>query len=86
MFFTLLILSCFIFKFSTNERTKEKKVIMAIFAHPDDEAVSNVSPLLTKYANEGYTVYLVIATKGELGVAKHANIPPGDTLAVAKGK
>jgi len=73
--------------FSSSAQIKEqneKKIIMAIFAHPDDEAVSNVSPLLTKYASEGYTVYLVIATKGELGVAKHANIPSGDTLAVTR--
>ena len=54
---------------------------MAIFAHPDDEAASNLSPLLTKYARDGHTVYLVIATKGEIGVTKHANIPAGDTLA-----
>ncbi len=65
---------------------KDKKVIMAIFAHPDDEAVSNVSPLLTKYASEGHTVFLVIATKGELGVAKHAKIPAGDTLAMARAE
>ncbi len=57
---------------------------MAIFAHADDEAVSNVTPLLTKYAQEGHTVYLVLATKGELGTSKHANIPAGDTLAVAR--
>ncbi len=63
---------------------KEKKVFMAIFAHPDDEAVANVSPLLTKYSSEGHTVHLVIATKGELGVAKHANIPAGDTLAMTR--
>ncbi len=63
---------------------KEKKIIMAIFAHPDDEAVSNVTPLLTKYAKEGFTVYLVIATKGELGTSQHAKIPAGDTLAMTR--
>lgn len=58
-----------------------KKTIMAVFAHPDDEAVTNVSALLARYAREGNTVYLVIATKGELGINKHAGIPAGDSLA-----
>lgn len=70
--------------FSNHTPVKEKKIIMAIFAHPDDEMVSNVSPLLAKYANEGHTVYLVVATKGELGTAKHANIPAGDSLAATR--
>ena len=54
---------------------------MAVFAHPDDEAVTNVSAVLAKYARLGHDVYLVIATKGELGTNKHANIPAGDSLA-----
>lgn len=58
-----------------------KKMIMAVFAHPDDEAVTNVSALLARYAREGHAVYLVIATKGELGVNAHAAIPAGDSLA-----
>ena len=58
-----------------------KKTIMAVFAHPDDEAVTNVSALLARYAREGHIVYLVIATKGELGTNKHAAIPAGDSLA-----
>ena len=56
-----------------------KKVIMAIFAHPDDEV--DVAPLLSKLAKEGHTVYLTIATKGEIGVTEHAKIPAGDSLA-----
>lgn len=56
-----------------------KKVIMAIFAHPDDEV--DVAPLLSKLAREGHTVYLTIATKGEIGVTEHAKIPAGDSLA-----
>lgn len=69
----------FLTSFAIQPYRVEKKIIMAIFAHPDDEFT--VSPLLTKYANEGHTVYLVIATKGELGVSEHAKIPAGDTLA-----
>lgn len=65
--------------FTNKSEQPDKKIIMAVFAHPDDEIT--VSPLLAKLAREGHTVYLVIATKGELGVAKHANIPAGDSLA-----
>ena len=61
-----------------------KKTIMAVFAHPDDEAVTNVSALLARYAREGNNVYLVIATKGELGTNRHAGIPAGDSLAIVR--
>ncbi|HQZ49122.1 MAG TPA: PIG-L family deacetylase [Chitinophagaceae bacterium] len=75
----------FLFFFSTAMRQEKptgiKKTIMAVFAHPDDEAVTNVSALLARYAREGHSVYLVIATKGELGTNKHAAIPAGDSLA-----
>jgi LmbE family N-acetylglucosaminyl deacetylase len=73
--FLFLFLSSFI---NGNAQTGKKK-IMAVFAHPDDE--TSIGPLLAKYANEGHDIYLTIATKGELGVTKHANIPAGDSLA-----
>jgi LmbE family N-acetylglucosaminyl deacetylase len=53
---------------------------MAIFAHPDDEAFGT-GGTLTKYATEGYDVYLVTATRGEAGqiiepdLATTANLP-----------
>lgn len=78
VFFFLLV------TLSSIAQQKDKKTIMAIFAHPDDEAVTSVTPILAKYATEGHSVYLVIATKGELGVNKHANIPAGDSLAVTR--
>ncbi|KAA5825087.1 PIG-L family deacetylase [Algibacter amylolyticus] len=59
--------------------SNKTKSLMAIFAHPDDEIV--ISPLLTKYANEGVTINLVFVTDGSKGVAEHANIPVGDSLA-----
>src|SRR4051812_34352187 len=62
-----------------NPQTHQKKVIMAVFAHPDDEV--DVAPLLSKLAGEGHQVYLVVATKGEIGVTEHAKIPAGDSLA-----
>ncbi len=55
------------------------KVLLAVFAHPDDETV--VGPVLARYAREGATVYLAIATKGEKGTNDRAAIPAGDALA-----
>jgi len=40
--------------------------LLAVFAHPDDEAFG-VGGTLTKYAAEGCDVYLVTATRGEAG-------------------
>jgi LmbE family N-acetylglucosaminyl deacetylase len=58
------------------------RTLLAVFAHPDDEAT--VSAVLGKYAAEGVTVYLAIATDGRLGVTKHAAIPGGDALAAVR--
>jgi LmbE family N-acetylglucosaminyl deacetylase len=43
-----------------------KRTLMAVFAHPDDEAFGT-GGALSKYAAEGYDVYLVTATRGEAG-------------------
>jgi LmbE family N-acetylglucosaminyl deacetylase len=54
--------------------------LMAVFAHPDDEAFG-VGGTLTRYAAEGCDVYLVTATRGEAGeiaepgLANTANLP-----------
>jgi LmbE family N-acetylglucosaminyl deacetylase len=54
--------------------------LMAVFAHPDDEAFGT-GGTLTKYAAQGYDVYLVTATRGEGGqiaapeLATPANLP-----------
>jgi LmbE family N-acetylglucosaminyl deacetylase len=54
--------------------------LMAVFAHPDDEAFGT-GGTLTKYAAEGCDVYLVTATRGEAGqiaepdMATTANLP-----------
>lgn len=60
-------------------KAKTPRTLLAIFAHPDDEAT--VSQVLAKYAAEGVTVYLAIATDGRLGTTAHAKIPAGDSLA-----
>ena len=64
-------------------RTRDK-VLLAVFAHPDDE--STVSAVLAKYAAAGVKVYLATATDGRLGVNEHAGIPAGDSLAAARVK
>jgi LmbE family N-acetylglucosaminyl deacetylase len=57
-----------------------KLTLMAVFAHPDDEAFGS-GGTLTKYAAEGCDVYLVTATRGEAGeiaepdMATPANLP-----------
>jgi len=66
----------------TSSETPQGKVILAIFAHPDDE--STVGPVLAKYAAEGVSVYIAVATDGRLGVTAHAKIPAGDSLAVVR--
>jgi len=60
------------------------KVLLAVFAHVDDE--ETISPVLAKYAAEGVTVYLAVATDGRLGVSKHAGIPAGDSLVAVRMK
>ncbi len=57
-----------------------KLTLMAVFAHPDDEAFA-VGGTLAKYAAEGCDVHLVTATRGEAGeirdpdMATKANLP-----------
>jgi GlcNAc-PI de-N-acetylase len=56
---------------------KRPRVILAVFAHPDDEAF--VGPVLARYARAGVKVYLAIATKGEKGTSLVRSLqPPSD--------
>jgi LmbE family N-acetylglucosaminyl deacetylase len=64
--------------------TSGTPVLLAVFAHPDDEA--SVAPVLAKYASEGVRVYLAVATDGRLGVSPHAGFAAGDELAGARVK
>jgi LmbE family N-acetylglucosaminyl deacetylase len=57
-------------------------ILLAIFAHPDDEA--SVGAVLAKYAAAGVQVHLAVATDGRLGVSQHAGIPAGDSLAAIR--
>jgi LmbE family N-acetylglucosaminyl deacetylase len=63
---------------------RHQPVLLAVFAHPDDEA--SVSSVLAKYAAAGVRVYLATATDGRLGVTPHAGIPAGDSLAAVRAK
>ena len=47
-------------------RGKVRRTLLAVFAHPDDEAFG-VGGTLARYASEGCDVYLVSATRGEAG-------------------
>jgi len=58
--------------------------LVAVFAHPDDERIA--APLLARYAREGHRVFLVIVTDGRKGVAAHAGIPAGDSLAAIRAE
>ncbi len=55
----------------------KNKVIMAVFAHPDDEY--SVAPVLVKYAREGAKVQLVTVTDGRYGTGQ-TNLKPGEEL------
>lgn len=63
---------------------KRAPVLLAVFAHPDDE--STVGAVLAKYAAAGVKVYLATATDGRLGYNEFAGIPAGDALAAARVK
>jgi alpha,alpha-trehalase len=53
-------------------------VLLAIFAHPDDEMT--VAPILARYARAGARVHLAVATDGGRGVAAHAGTAAGESL------
>ena len=56
-------------------------VIVAVFAHPDDEIVAG--PALSRYAWEGHQVHLIHLTSGQIGDA-NTDIPRGETLGAAR--
>ena len=56
---------------------QNKKTLLAIFPHPDDETV--IAEVLIKYTRLGYRVQLIIATDGKDGT-RVTKIPAGDSL------
>jgi len=58
------------------------KVILGVFAHPDDELM--VSPVLARYAKQGVEIYLAYATDGQRGAKPFSGIPAGEKLGLAR--
>ena len=59
---------------------RETGRLMAVFAHPDDESFA-CGGTLAHYANKGFTVTLVCATRGEAGEISDASLATRDNLA-----
>ena len=70
-----LLFFCSILFFGSFNTEQKQKVILGVFAHPDDEAA--IAQLLTKYG-ETHRVYIIIATDGRYGIKP--GFPVGDTL------
>ena len=58
---------------------RQPKTLLAIFAHPDDEAF--VGPLLSHYARQGVRVRLAIVTEGAKGGSPRLGIAAGPEMA-----
>jgi N-acetylglucosamine malate deacetylase 2 len=72
----LIFLVCMLLIGCGNEKVdNESKTLLAIFAHPDDEAA--IAQLLVKYSRT-HKVYLLILTDGRYGIKP--GFPTGDTL------
>lgn len=58
--------------------------LMAVHAHPDDEAIGT-GGILAKYASEGIRTVLVTCTKGELGdVLNPSYVPPRPGMSITE--
>jgi LmbE family N-acetylglucosaminyl deacetylase len=79
-----VILICLLMSSLTSftQNSLKGKVLLAVFAHPDDE--ETVAPVLAKYASAGVDVYLVVATDGRFGTTDHFHVPAGDSLAAVR--
>ena len=60
--------------------TTDKKVLLAVLAHPDDESFG-MGGTLALYASRGVDVYLVCATRGEVGEADAEHMKGFDSVA-----
>jgi LmbE family N-acetylglucosaminyl deacetylase len=77
-----LLLGASIACFPATVLGQPNRLVLAVFAHPDDERV--IGPLLSRLSREGREVHLAIATDGSKGVRDHAGIPAGQPLAAAR--
>jgi len=53
--------------------------LLAVFAHPDDEG--QIVGTMVKYASQGVEVFLVCATRGEMGTSTDPSLLAGVTMA-----
>lgn len=63
--------------------TKEKQTILALLAHPDDESFG-MGGTLALYAERGADVYLVCATRGEVGEMEEKYLQGFDSIAARR--
>jgi LmbE family N-acetylglucosaminyl deacetylase len=84
MLFVVFIFLGFSIDVAPQNAQKRPKILLAVFAHPDDETI--VSPILAAYARKGVKVHLAIATDGQKGVQPHAGIPAGEALAKVRAE
>src|SRR5688572_25700667 len=75
LFIILLVLISLVFTSFTFETPFKGKVILVVFAHPDDEGA--IAQLLVKYGKAN-KVHLLILTDGKLGIKP--GFPTGDSL------
>ncbi len=61
------------------------KKLLAVFAHPDDEAFGP-GGALAKYASEGVEIHLLCATRGEAGLWDEKSQPKADRPLAEKSK
>ena len=63
-----------------------QRSLLAVFAHPDDEAFGT-GGALARYAAEGVCTYLICATRGEVGEISDPDLATPETLgAVREGE
>jgi LmbE family N-acetylglucosaminyl deacetylase len=63
---------------------EEPKIILAVFAHPDDETF--VGPLLSHYGRQGVRVNVAIVTEGAKGASPRAGIAAGPEMAKVRAE
>lgn len=78
--FLTLIIICLTLNFTVNGQIN-KKTILGIFPHPDDENM--IGSVLAKYSRLGHNVYIIIVTDGKDGT-RVTTIPAGDSLGLIR--
>jgi LmbE family N-acetylglucosaminyl deacetylase len=72
------LILCFLLLSELAFAAPKRRVILAVFAHPDDEIM--VGPVLARYAKQGVDIYIAYATDGQRGAKPFSGIPNGEQL------